>query len=85
MASSMMEVQGEALSVGFSAVDPVDSSAGMMRLVKKVGKKVLFFRVSPAILYPEGTVVSLTQYPSTVTHGPLEGSTPDPRHGASSR
>ena len=30
------------MSVGFSAMDPVDSGAGMMRLVKKVSKNVLF-------------------------------------------
>lgn len=40
----MMDVQGEAMSVGFGAVDPVDSGAGVLRLVKKVGKNVLFFR-----------------------------------------
>eukprot|EP00904_Undaria_pinnatifida_P012138 jgi/Undpi1/8054/HiC_scaffold_24.g10526.m1 len=37
MASSMMDVQGDSMSVGFSAMDPVDSGAGMMRLVKKSG------------------------------------------------
>lgn len=39
----MMDVQGEAMSVGFGAVDPVDSDAGMMRPVKKVDKNVFVF------------------------------------------